>query len=65
MKNMVKIEIILHDPYSNALWGVWSGREAFPQELYGEDLVTAMTNRVNFTVNHYHQVKDPGTTRVK
>ena len=23
------------------------------QELYGEDLVTAMTKRVNFTVNHY------------
>ena len=40
-------------------WGVgsWgSGREALPQELYGEDLVTAMTDRVNFTVNHYHQV---------
>ena len=26
---------------------------ALPQELYGEDLVTAMTNRVNFTVSHY------------
>ena len=38
-------------------WG--SGREALPQELYGEDLVAAMTNRVNFTVNHYHQVNDP------
>ena len=29
-------------------WGL-----ALPQELYGEDLVTAMTKRVNFTVNHY------------
>ena len=39
--------------------GVWvQVRGAFPQELYGEDLVTAMVNRVNFTVNHYHQVKD-------
>ena len=36
-----------------------SGWAALPQELYGEDLVTAMTNRVNFTVNHYHQVNDP------
>ena len=24
MKNVAKIEIVLHDPYSNALWGgVW------------------------------------------
>ena len=36
------------------VWGLVRG--AFPQELYGEDLVTAMTDRVNFTVNHYHQV---------
>ena len=33
------------------VWGQVRG--AFPQELYGEDLVTAMTKRVNFTVNHY------------
>ena len=46
---------------SGCRWGGWelgSGREALPQELYGEDLVTAMTDRVNFTVNHYHQVKN-------
>ena len=28
----------------------------FPQDLYGDDLVAAMINRVNFTVNHFHQV---------
>ena len=51
---------------SGCRWGGWgSCREALSQELYGEDLVTAMTNRVNFTVNHYHQVKDPWAVRVK
>ena len=34
--------------------------DAFLQDLYGDDLVTAMTNRVNFTVNHFRQqVKIP------
>ena len=42
--------------FPNPLAGTLS--RAFPQELYGEDLVTAMVNRVNFTVNHFHQVKD-------
>ena len=31
----------------------------FPQDLYGDDLVSAMINRVNFTVNHFHQVNFP------
>ena len=33
--------------------------EAFLQDLHGEDLVRAMVNRVNFTVNHFHQVEGP------
>ena len=49
----------LEQPPVGAGEGVWGlVRGAFPQELYGEDLVTAMVNRVNFTVNYFHQVKD-------
>jgi len=36
----------------------WSKRWNNPgwvQDLYGDDLVSAMINRVNFTVNHFHQ----------
>ena len=31
----------------------------FGQDLYGDDLVAAMIKRVNFTVNHFHQVNFP------
>ena len=41
----------------------WQGGERsmgqFPQDLYGDDLVAAMINRVNFTVNYFHQVNFP------
>jgi len=41
-------------------WAKRSNNPQWVQELYGEDLVTAMVNRVNFTVNHYHQeCQDP------
>ena len=29
MKNVAKIEIVLHDPYSNALWGGGGGKTQF------------------------------------
>jgi len=36
-------------------WSKRGNNPSWVQDLYGDDLVTAMTNRVNFTVNHFHQ----------